>query len=256
MSVTSYLERRASSTVLSAVERASIAKSAATIQSRIGQHFTRVKNQLQFGSSTRGTILPRSMDEHSDIDYMVIFNDPGRNPQAYLDRLKRFAEAYYGRSEIYQSSPTIVLDLNHIKFELVPATESFWGGYQIPDGRGGWQSTNPNEFNQVLTQRNQACGNLIKPTIRWAKYWNARSGYVFPSYLFEKWIVDLGYFFVRQNQRDYLFKVFDELTSWGEPTQWRREKIDRAKELVSKVRKLERDGYPTQAEAEIQKLIP
>src|SRR5260370_9100413 len=49
----------------------------------IAQHF-------RFGSSTRGTILPRSMDEQSDIDYMVVFSDGSATPQTYLNRLKSF----------------------------------------------------------------------------------------------------------------------------------------------------------------------
>src|SRR5690606_40140815 len=58
---------------------------------------------------SRGTILPRSMDEQSDIDYMVVFSDGSATPQTYLNRLKTFVEKRYGSSEIYQSSPTIVL---------------------------------------------------------------------------------------------------------------------------------------------------
>jgi len=54
---------------------------------------------------------------------MVIFNiyDGQGKPQTYLDRLRELAEVKYSTSEISQSNPTIVLALNHIKFELVPA---------------------------------------------------------------------------------------------------------------------------------------
>lgn len=44
---------------------------------------------FKFGSFTRKTILPRSVDEKSDVDYMVVFADGGEyTPQTYLDRLK------------------------------------------------------------------------------------------------------------------------------------------------------------------------
>ena len=149
MSVLGYLQGKASAAVLSGPEKESIDKSISTLTSRIASYFeaTLVK-QFRFGSSTRGTILPRSMDEASDIDYMVVLNNDGTTSQTFLNRMKVFAEKCYSTSEIYQSSPTIVLELNHIKFDLVPAITSPSGGYQIPDGSSGWKSTNPNDFNQ------------------------------------------------------------------------------------------------------------
>jgi len=65
-----------------------------------------IKQHFRFGSSTRGTILPRSMDEHSDIDYMIVFSDNTATPQTYLNRLKAFVEKRYGSSEIYPARPS------------------------------------------------------------------------------------------------------------------------------------------------------
>lgn len=256
MSVLSYLTQRASDAVLSGTEKDSISKSISTLMSRIDYFFeSDVTSRFQFGSSTRGTILPRSMDENSDIDYMVIFKDDGSKPQTYLNRLKRFVETYYSRSEIYQSSPTIVLELNHIKFEIVPAKE-VWGQKYIPDGNGDWMMTNPNDFNNTLTDKNKNNGNLIKPTIRLAKYWNARNGYVYSSYLFEKRIVELNFLWTKQNQRDFLFNVFDNISEHDVTAQRKKDKIKRAKEIVANVRKYESDSMPLTAEVEVKKLIP
>lgn len=254
MSVLSYLVSRASDAVLGN-EKESINKSVSTLQSRLNAYFgDTLKSQFRFGSSTRGTILPRSMDEHSDIDYMIVFKDDDSVPQTYLDRLKRFAEASYGRSEIYQSSPTIVLELNHIKFDLVPAKTVWYGGYRIPDGSGGWMDTDPNDFNSKLEEKNKDNASLIKPTIRLAKYWNAENGYLFDSFSFEKWIVGLWYWNCT-NQKDYFFSVIDKLSIENETTQWRKDKIARAKSIVDLVREYERQGMPTTAELEIKKLI-
>jgi hypothetical protein len=212
MSVLSYLQKRASDGVLSGDEKTSINTSIATLKARLGYHFpTGLKEHFRFGSSTRDTILPRSMDEHSDIDYMIVFSEGGYTPQTYLDRLRRFVDTYYSTSEVKQSSPTIVLQLNHIKFDLVPALAEAWSGYQIPNGSGSWQSTNPNDFNQSLEAANKANLYLIKPTIRLAKFWNAQNGYVYDSYLFEKWIMNQSYS-GDYNQSGYLFKVFDSLS--------------------------------------------
>ncbi len=255
MTVNSYLTSRASDAVLSTAEQDSINRSITTLQTRLNSYFgTKLSSHFRFGSSTRGTILPRKMDSHSDIDYMVVFAESGYTPQTYLNRLRAFVDAYYSSSDIKQSSPTIVLELNHIKFDLVPALSGTWGGYQIPDGPNAWRSTNPNDFNATLRQKNTSNHYLVKPTIRLMKYWNAQNSYVYDSYVLEKWIVEQSYFFI-STQRDYLLETFEKL---GTPTntQWNKDRVERAKKIVAEVRRLERDGYPATAEVEIKKLIP
>jgi hypothetical protein len=256
MSVSTYLATRASNAVLSTTERNSVGTSISTLQTRLDSWFVdKLTTHFKFGSFTRDTILPRSMDTQSDIDYMVVFKEGGYQPQTYLDRLKKFVEARYQTSELYQSSPTIVLELNHIKFELVPALDATFGtGYRIPRAAGGWQDTNPNDFNAKLTAKNVAEGHCLKPAIRLAKFWNANDGYVFNSYLLEKWIVDQQYWSCG-NVRDYLFAIFENLAL---PTdaQWRKDKVQRAKDIVAQVKKYERDKMPVNAELEVKKLIP
>jgi hypothetical protein len=259
MSVLSYLQARASNAVLSNDERGSIATSTSTLQGKLLRHFPgELSEHFRFGSFTRDTILPRKMDEQSDIDYMIVFKEGGYTPQTYLDRLKRFVNTYYTKSEVYQSSPTIVLELNHIKFDLVPALKQEWwegSGYKIPDGAGNWRATDPNDFNKDLENANKNNSYLIKPTIRLAKFWNANNSYVFDSFSFEKWIMNRSYFLC-SNHKDFLFNVFDGLSTSEVSEQWRREKIDRAKRIVAKVREMERDDMPYSAEAEVKKLIP
>lgn len=256
MSVLTYLSNKASSAVLSSAENESITKSINTLESRISKYFEKnIVQQFRFGSSTRGTILPRSMDEHSDIDYMVVLNNDGTTSQTFLNRMKVFAEKCYQTSERYQSSPTVVLELNHIKFDLVPAIVSSYGTYQIPNGSGGWMDTNPNDFNNKLVEKNKNNLNLIKPTIRLVKYWNAVSGFVYDSYGFEKWIIDRS-FYGCSNQKDFLFSVFDTLSTTNESTQWKKDKIKRAKTIIDNVRSYEQQNMPSTAETEIKKLIP
>jgi hypothetical protein len=82
MTVNSYLVKRASDAVLSYNELTSINTSIATLQTRLNNYFgADLSTHFKFGSSTRGTILPRSMDERSDIDYMVVFKDDDFTPQ-------------------------------------------------------------------------------------------------------------------------------------------------------------------------------
>ena len=103
MSINNYLYNLASALVLSDKEKDSINTSINTLETRLVLYFgTNVEEKFKFGSYTRVTILPRKVDEESDIDYMVVFdNSNNYTPQTYLDRLKRFAESKYATSEIY-----------------------------------------------------------------------------------------------------------------------------------------------------------
>lgn len=256
MSVLSFLTNTASSAVLSPAEQSSITTSISTLQTRIGLHFSSgvIKQHFRFGSSTRGTILPRSVDEHSDIDYMIVFSENNATPQTYMNRLKAFVEKYYSSSEIRQSSPTIVLELNHIKFDLVPATADWLGVLQIPSKSGGWMSTNPNDFSATLEAKNKEHRSLIKPTIRLFKYWNAKSGFPFESFEMEKWVCGLQFWWLT-SQKDYFFAVIDNLSTSSSYSQWVNNEITRAKNIVANVRQYEKDDMPATAENEIKKLF-
>lgn len=256
MSVLSFLTDTARTAVLSSTEQSSITTSISTLQARMVSYFASgaIKQHFRFGSSTRGTILPRSMDEQSDIDYMIVFSENNATPQTFLNRLKTFVEKRYGSSEIYQSSPTIVLELNHIKFDLVPATITWLGELQIPNKSGGWMTTSPNDFNTTLESKNKEHKSLIKPTIRLFKYWNATAGFPFNSFEMEKWVCSLSFWFLT-NQKDYFLAVFENLNTNSAYSQWVNNEITRAKTIVTNVRQYEKDGMLVTAEKEIKKLF-
>jgi hypothetical protein len=260
MSVNGYLDGRASAAVLSTDEKSSINTSIATLKARLDAYFDKgqLSEHFQFGSSTRATILPRKMDEHSDIDYMVVFKDGDKKPQTYIDRLKTFAEKRYQSSEIAQSNPTVVLSLNHIKFELVPALLYTGNTYQIPapaKSYSEWMYTTPKEIDDALTKLNNDHKSLIKPMIRLLKYWNAKSGYVYESFGLEKWVV-AQLFYGCTNIRDYLFFIIERLPIASSDAQWRQDKVNRAKEIVANVKTYEGQGKTAEAEKEVKKLIP
>ena len=258
MSVQTHLSNTASSLVLSASEKSSINTSISTLKSRLKDHFSSddLKGQLKFGSSTRGTILPRKADSKSDIDYMIIFDNSGNfKPQTFITRLKKFAEAKYSTSEIHQSYPTVVLEFNHIMFDLVPAYKSFWGTLHIPSPSSSflnWTSTDPNGFNDKLSQKNQNNNYQIKPMIRLLKYWNALNGYVYDSYLLEQHLVGTSYYC--SNLKEYFYSAVNSLPKWDLP-QYKKDKVDRANKIVKDTKKYESDNMPNTAETEIKKLI-
>lgn len=259
--VNSYLQKVANGALMSSQEKSGIETSITTLDKRLFEEFDNavVSKRLIFGSYARQTMLPRWMDEKSDVDYMVVFADSNKEPQTYLDRLKRFSENRYRNSTRYQDHPTIALDLNHIRFELVPAKDaSIWAGLQIP-AKGAifkWVETSPDAFSKELDAKDQRCNGLIRPLARLAKYWNARSGYVYESYALEKMIVAHNFLWVPETLEAYFFVFMGTLdVSWGD-AQWRKDKIANLKQALLEVRRHQNSQQERVAVMRMAKLLP
>ena len=160
-----------------------------------------ISDFITFGSYTRNTILPRMYDLNSDIDIMVICNTKNgtKTPETYRKNLLNVLQQTYPNSISRKDFPAVKLELNHIKFDIVPAYREdyvFMLGryYYIPDSLSNWRTTIPNDLNETLGNKNQSFGNnIIRNTIRLCKHWNASSGYPFESYLMEEEILRLGF---------------------------------------------------------------
>ena len=260
MSVKAYLEQRSSEIQLSDKERMTIETSILWLQTRLKKHFDGdVVRTMRFGSSTRGTMLPRSVDEDSDIDYMVVFRDGSYSPQTYLNWLKKFVEFYYQSSEIYQSSPSIVLDLNHIKFDIVPATQSPFYGIQIPAPSSSfttWMYTSPDDFKKQFEWRNIQTDGKLKRLVRLVKTWNVYAGKVYESFELEKRVMDSANFGMDRSLKSGFYNAIQSLgLHWAE-AKWRQDELERAKEIVSEAIGLERMLRIQDAEMLVKELIP
>lgn len=251
MSVLSYLTDLSSSITIADWERTSIDTSINTLSTKLGNYFDNIASKFVFGSYDRRTILRRSKDSNSDVDFMVCFTDGNEwTPQTLMNRLKRFAEANYSKNEIYQSSPTIVLELSHIKFELVPA----WGTYNIPAPASSyttWIGTYPLTFKGQLNDKNRDNNYQIRKLVRLLKYWNVLNYKVYSSYELEKYVID-KYFFFCTNLKDYFFQAVEGLPTFGLP-EYKKTKVDRFKKIVKETKENERQGWNTLAEIEIKK---
>ena len=255
MSVNSYLNDLASELVLSTTEKDNISTSVGTIKTRLSLFFsTEVKEKKVFGSYVRGTILPRKDDEKSDVDIIVVFTNPyGYKPQTFLNKLKLFAEKYYSSSEIYQSSPTVVLELHHIKFELTPAYVNY-GLYYIPNGPSSWMYTDPDGFYNTLTKFNVNNGYKIKPVVRLLKHWNIKKNYrKMASFSLEKKIAEeMTYAYITcTSYTDYLKKALNIIRY---STDY--EKVDAALSYINSALNYEAQGMPYSALSEIKKAFP
>lgn len=255
MSVNSYLQDLGSTLVISSDEKNSITTSISTIKDRLTSYFGEdVVDKVVFGSYTRETILPRKIDENSDIDLMVVFkNTNNYKPQSFLNRLKNFAETKYSTSEIYQSSPTIVLELHHIKFELVPAYK-FYTMHYIPKNSSEWMYTNPNDFNDKLIDCNKNNAYKIKPVVRLIKHWNIQNNSrTVSSYELESKIANgMTYSYMNcKSYTDYLKRALNELRTY-----YNDKNIDTAISKIDEALENEKDNYPYTALSKIKEVFP
>ena len=215
---------------------------------------TDVMEKKIYGSYARGTILPRKADENSDVDLMVVFKNPNKfKPQSFLNKLKDFAEYYYTRSEIHQSSPTVVLELNHIKFELTPACV-FYGLYYIPQNGSEWMYSDPDGFSSKLYECNKKNSYKIKPIIRILKHWNIQKNYrnIASYQLEEKLAKELEYAYVSNTSySDYLYCALDKIKYLTNT-----DRVNKAQACIEDALQLEREGYPALAELELEGTFP
>lgn len=254
-----YLRLIARQSLLPESERDRIGRSVLHMRRLINRSFGKdILEHKLFGSYVRRTILPRDMDAQSDVDNMVVFRDDSFRPQTYLDRLRRFVENNYSRSQIQQSHPTIQLELNHIRFELVPATHSSVYGYQIPArvGEDSWMYTEPERFRQELTRANDANEHLIKPLIRIVKYWNANMGYPFESYDLEQRVVQYHFGSTNRNIYTFFCNFMGDLDAGWHAPQWKREKLERAHRVMDEMQNLVQLKKYDIAVENLKKILP
>ncbi len=250
MNLNSYLEKIADNAIIRDEEKLKIRNSLSTLESRLNETLgDSIKEKFVFGSYSRDTILPRHMDNNSDIDYLVVFknedyNSKILNPQTYLRWLRNFAESRYGSTEIYQSNPTIKLSLNHIHIELVPAITSIFSlGYKIPGkDYATWIPTDPKDFNEKLVNVNKKHDNKIRKLIRILKYWNVQSDSPFESYELEQEICRYnftGVQLVGGQLKNYLIDFMKNFNISILNTKKKFEAVARAQKLLEEVKILE-----------------
>lgn len=256
MSVLSHLDDTANAVKIADWERISIDTSIGALSTKLGRHFNNLHSKYVYGSYDRRTILRRSKDPNSDVDYMVVFSDGADyKPQTLMTRLKTFAEANYYRNEIYQSTPTIVLELSNIRFELAPAYIS-WGTYYIPapvSSYTEWISTNPSGMKTDLDNKQRNNKYLIRDLIQLLKYWNVKNDKVYTSFVLERFVLDKMFFFCT-NLKDYFYSAVESLPTSNLPY-YKSSKVDSLKQIVINTKKYEAHNMPATAEAEIRKAI-
>lgn len=259
MSVLSYLESLAGDALHLPSEKKKVQVALLKLQERLTLHFGKELDQhFKFGSSVRGTNLPKQYAEDMDIDYLVVFRERGLAPKTVLRKLGDFARKHYRQNAVFQSSPAVVVVMSSVKFELVPARQTLTGlfhSHEIPNARAtDWIGTNPRGFERALIERNKACHGRLKAAIRLVKIWNAKNGYVFSSFQLEKIAFDLSYPWDK-NLKEYFCRLLSELPEFELDAAWRVERLRRGKSLLADVLRLEKRGEVTNAYKVLDRLF-
>ena len=260
MSINRYLEETASKLIIKGNEKESIDVSLNTFKDRMRDYFSKnesvnLKEIKVFGSYQRDTNLLQSVDYGTDVDIMLVMDNDGSTPQTYLDRVRRGVEAKYSTSQIRQSSPTVVLQMLHIKFEITPAIMDR-GLYRIKNNRNEWIYTFCALDFSNLTIANKNNHYMIKPLLRLLKYWNVSKNYkAFSSYELEKIMVN--YYQQSQYQgydlKRYLLTGMNELYKLS-TYNYQKERLDKAIYNIQEAIKDE-EKYPSCAMSEIKEVI-
>jgi len=259
MSVLTYLNSLSSQLVLSTEERISIGVSLGFLKTKLSNwsHSSDIQEQAVFGSYDRDTILPRKYDDGSDVDYMIVFKNPNQlQPETFRGWLKKFAEEKYTRSEIYLDYPTTVLELSHIKFELVPAIKPMWGTYMIPDNTtifSKWQSTNPFTLKNTITEANKINHN-IRPLIRVMKYWNVLNGKPYASYELEQKIANMPFWYSK-NLEECFYVFVEALIPEYSMSQSKKNAVNKLKNAAKQAQYYKHMGWDGLAENEIKMIF-
>ncbi|MCC7303488.1 MAG: hypothetical protein IT233_12685 [Bacteroidia bacterium] len=217
---------------------------------------TKVK---RFGSYDRETLLTRKVDSESDVDLLITFDERKWEPQTYLSKLKKFAEDNYPRSDKYQDHPTIVIELNHIKFELTPCvytaeTSSYYEKYAIPkrtDAGIEWIKTEPDDLKKRIAEFTNTKGMLIDLILIF-KYWNVINGSVYQTLPVENWMLKC---FDQEEGIEYnVFHVIDRLNYSNSDIQ--NELNRKTKQMVENIELLLEKGMDDYAQMELKKIFP
>ncbi|MCA1604372.1 MAG: hypothetical protein LC775_02565, partial [Acidobacteria bacterium] len=127
------------------------------------------------GSAARGTII-RPID---DIDVLAVFENKDDifekyryNSQSFIYRIRDALNEY--RVEIVgtrgQAVRLFYKQKPHV--DIAPVFKWNSGGYALPDGQGGWLTTDPDKHDSYIAKRHKELSYRLKPLIRMFKRWN------------------------------------------------------------------------------------
>ncbi len=127
------------------------------------------------GSAQRGTII-RPLD---DLDILAVFENKDhifetyRNDSfAFINRVRDALNQYEVKLVGTRGQAVRLFYTNRPHVDIAPVFKWSTGGYGLPDGSGGWITTDPDFHYEWINRKNQELNYRLKPMIRMIKRWN------------------------------------------------------------------------------------
>ncbi len=220
-----------------------------------------IKRHELFGSYARGTMLPRSIDRHACVDYLIQFTDRRITADDYLDLLASFAEIHFPTSLFRMTRTGVQVDMGEdVVFNLVPAIihDGSSLGIPAPSGTGAtsqWQEAAPLSLKERIAKQDAKFGHNILPVIRILKWWNTSVGEPFQGIQLESRIAEHKF----RSSSVLSFLLFDAIG--GLRADWTAPKADRnaLRDLQAAARQAddaERKGRFAEALTIMNKVLP
>lgn len=170
------------------------------LREKILQPLNYVSHTFLTGSYKKNTLI----NPANDIDVFVIlkgYTQYDVKPNTILDKLKKDLNIAYLKTLVKQDKPCVVLEFQHVTFELTPAIENYWGGHSefyIPEmsKNNTWQKVeNPRVLENSLSQKNQNLNQKLIPLIKMMKKCKVNNKINTPSFEMEKMAINSLHYF-------------------------------------------------------------
>ena len=202
---------------LTDAQRLKIKNSHKHLRENILQPLNYISHTFLTGSYKKKTLI----NPANDIDVFIVLKGYSKNnitPNAILNKLKKDLQITYPNTKIRQNKPCIVIEFNHVTFELTPAIEiendcGEYSEFYIPEMSKNniWQKVeNPRVLENSLTQKNQSLDQKLNPLIKMMKKCKVNNNIKTPSFEMEKMAINsLDYFNGFRDGVQHLLRVYE-----------------------------------------------
>lgn len=149
----------------------------AALKTFFSKQFSMAEEAFATGSYARGTICAdqRDIDIMAPVAYEYWERYQDRS-QDFLYMVRDKLNTGYQTTGVSSKQIAVTLDFRIIAADVVPCFKRKGGGYLMPNGKGGWLSTNPREHIVLVGNADSAHKGRLKPLIRLMKAWNLANG--------------------------------------------------------------------------------
>jgi hypothetical protein len=156
-------------------------------------HFAMAGAPSPIGSYARGTLCAgeREIDLLIPLAAADYWGDYAGDSQAFLSWVRDVVHRRRGPVRLSARRLAVKIATPLITVNLVPCFPRDGNGYLMPDGAGGWKSTNPLFHIELIERSDVMHSRRVKPLIKLIKAWNLANGRPLSSLHLELVTVDM-----------------------------------------------------------------